>query len=79
MRAMAQAGIPLDAIFRAATINNAKQFGLERDYGTVQVGKVANLVLMKSNPLDTLRAWTTIEKIVVRGEVIDRESLAADR
>jgi imidazolonepropionase-like amidohydrolase len=33
MRAMAQAGIPLDAIFRAATINNAKQFGLDRDYG----------------------------------------------
>jgi Amidohydrolase family len=79
MRAMAQAGIPLDAIFRAATINNAKQFGLDRDYGTVQVGKVANLVLLKSNPLETLRAWSAIEKIVLRGEVIERESLAADR
>jgi imidazolonepropionase-like amidohydrolase len=79
MRAMAQAGIPLDAIFRAATINNARQFGLDHDYGTIQVGKIANLVLMKSNPLETLRAWTTIEKIVVHGEVIDRESLAADR
>jgi imidazolonepropionase-like amidohydrolase len=79
MRAMAQAGVPLDAIFRAATINNAKQFALDRDYGTVQVGKIANLVLMKSNPLETLRAWTTIEKIVVHGEVIDRASLAADR
>jgi imidazolonepropionase-like amidohydrolase len=79
MRAMAQAGIPLDAIFRAATINNAKQFGLERDYGTVQVGKVANLVLLKANPLETLRAWSAIEKIVLHGEVIEREALAADR
>jgi hypothetical protein len=79
MRAMAQAGIPLDAIFRAATINNAKQFGLDRDYSTVQVGKVANLLLLKANPLETLRAWSAIEKIVLHGEVIDRESLAADR
>lgn len=79
MRAMAQAGIPLDAIFRAATINNAKQFGLERDYGTVQVGKIANLVLLKLNPLETVRAWSAIEKVVLRGKVIERESLAADR
>lgn len=77
MRAMAQAGIPLDAIFRAATINNAKQFGLDRDYGTVAVGKMANLVLLKANPLETLRAWTMIEKVVLRGEVIERETLAA--
>jgi imidazolonepropionase-like amidohydrolase len=79
MRAFAQAGIPLDAIFRAATINNAKQFGLDRDYGTVEVGKIANLVLLNSNPLESVRAWSTIDKIVLHGEIIERESLAADR
>lgn len=79
MRAMAQAGIPLDALVRAATINNAKQFGLERDYGSVEVGKIANLVLLNLNPLETVRAWSAIEKIVLHGEVIERESLAADR
>jgi hypothetical protein len=79
MRAMAQAGIPLDAIFRAATINNAKQFGLDRDYGTVQAGKVANLLLLNANPLESVRAWSMIDRIVLRGEVIERASLAADR
>jgi hypothetical protein len=79
MRAFAQAGIPLDAILRAATINNAKQFGLDRDYGTVEVGKIANLVLLKSNPLETVRAWSAIDRIVLHGEIIERESLAADR
>jgi imidazolonepropionase-like amidohydrolase len=78
MRAMAQAGIPLDAIFRAATINNARQFGLDRDYGTVQTGKIANLLLLNSNPLETVRAWSMIDKIVLHGSVIDRETLAAD-
>jgi hypothetical protein len=79
MRAMAQAGIPLDAILRAATINNARQFGLDRDYGTVQVGKIANLLLLNSNPLASVRAWSAIDKIVLHGDVIERESLAADR
>jgi len=79
MRALAQAGIPLDAILRAATINNARQFGLERDYGTVQVGKIANLLLLQANPLETVRAWSRIDKVVLHGEVIERESLAAGR
>ena len=53
MRLMAQAGIPLPAIFRAATINNARQFRLDKDYGTVATGKVANLLLLEANPLET--------------------------
>ena len=77
MRAMAQAGIPLDAILRAATINNARQFRIEKDYGSVQTGKIANLLLLNANPLESVRAWSLIDRIVLRGAVIERESLAA--
>ena len=76
---MAQSGVPLPAIFRAATLNNARQFKLERDYGTIEAGKVANLLLLRTNPLETMRAWDDIDRIVLRGKVIDRRSLAADR
>ena len=79
MRFMAQSGIPLDAIFRAATINNAQQFGLDQDYGTIEPGKIANLLLLDANPLQTVRAWSLIDKVVLRGKVIEREMLAADR
>jgi len=79
MRLMAQSGIPLDAIFRAATLNNAKQFGLARDYGTVETGKIANLLLLDANPLETMRAWSQIDKVMLHGDVIEREVLAADR
>jgi imidazolonepropionase-like amidohydrolase len=79
MRMMAQSGIPLPAIFRAATINNARRFGLDKDYGTVEAGKVANLLLLTENPLETVRAWTSIDRIILRGDVIKRESLAAPR
>ena len=79
MRLMAQSGVPLPAIFRAATINNARQFGLDKDYGTVEPGKTANLLLLTGNPLETMRAWSQIEKVILHGEVIERETLAADR
>lgn len=79
MRMMAQSGVPLPAILRAATINNARQFGMEKDYGTVEPDKVANLLLLTANPLETVRAWTSIDRIILRGNVIKRESLAATR
>jgi imidazolonepropionase-like amidohydrolase len=79
MRMMAQSGIPLPAIFRAATINNARQFGMDKNYGTVEAGKVANLLLLTENPLETVRAWTSIDKVILHGDVIKRESLAAAR
>jgi imidazolonepropionase-like amidohydrolase len=77
MQQMARAGIPPRAIFEAATINNARQFRLERDYGTVERGKRANLLLLLANPLEDAGAWDRIDKVILGGKVIDRQSLAA--
>jgi imidazolonepropionase-like amidohydrolase len=79
MQLMAQAGIPLTAIFAAATINNARQFRLEKEYGTIERGKIANLLLLDGNPLASVEAWNRIDTIVLHGEPIERETLAADR
>ena len=75
---MAEAGVPLDAVLRAGTLNNAKQFGLEKDYGTVAVGKKANLLLLRSNPLQSVTAWNEIDTVVLHGAAIKRESLTAE-
>jgi imidazolonepropionase-like amidohydrolase len=77
MRLMAQAGVSMRGILEAATINNARQFGLAKDYGSVESGKLANLLLLKGNPLESVRAWSEIDRIVLRGKVIERETLAA--
>ena len=78
MQLMVQAGIPLSAIFAAGTINNARQLGLEKDYGTIEKGKIANLLLLEENPLASVEAWSKIDTVILRGEPIDRETLAAD-
>jgi hypothetical protein len=73
---MADAGISLNSIFAAATINNARQFKLDDDYGTVEVGKVANLLLLTDDPLETIEAWNFIEMIFLEGAAIERESFS---
>ena len=78
MKAMADAGVSLTAILAAATINNARQFNIDEDYGTVEVGKVANLLLLKQNPLTTVDAWSNIHHIILHGEVFNRSDFAAD-
>jgi imidazolonepropionase-like amidohydrolase len=78
MQRLAAAGLTPAQIFHAATDANARALGLDRDLGTVQPGKRANLLLLRADPNKTVEAYDTIVKVVVRGRVFDRAALAAD-
>lgn len=79
MRSMAEAGVSLPQILAAATINNAERFGLADDYGTVEVGKIANLLLLSADPLEDVEAWNRIDTIILHGRAHDRASFSARR
>ncbi len=70
-------GFSLSDIFKTATLGNAQILNIDKDYGSVEVGKVANLLLLKKNPLETIEAWDSIETVILHGEPIMRESLSA--
>ena len=78
MQAWSAAGIAPLAILRAATIDNAKAFGLADEIGSIEVGKRADLLLLAASPLQSSEAFDQIEKVIVAGVVIERDSLAAD-
>jgi imidazolonepropionase-like amidohydrolase len=77
MKQLQGAGMSLKQIFRAATISNAQEFKLDSQIGTIAPGKVANLVLMTKNPLETIDAYDSITTVFVRGKPIARKDLAA--
>ena len=79
MKAMVNAGLSLEEVLAAATINNAKQFRIDNDYGTVEVGKIANLLLLKNNPLKSVESWNSIETIILHGNTIAREDLVVNK
>jgi imidazolonepropionase-like amidohydrolase len=74
---LAGAGIPLDSLLKAVTIEAARAFHLDRRYGTVEAGKVANLLLLRANPLETVEAYDAIDLVISRGKVLERADLAA--
>ena len=73
----ADAGAPLILILKAATLDNANAFGLSKELGSIEVGKRADLLLLKQNPLSTVSAYDSIETIFLNGEPIAREALRA--
>lgn len=76
MQDLHNAGLSLAQLFKAATINNARTFRIDAQVGTIEAGKVANLVLMKMSPLDDIRAYDSIDTVWVRGKQAARGSLA---
>jgi len=78
MKAMVNAGLSFHKVLAAATINNAKQFNIDDDYGSVEVGKVANLLLLENNPLESIDAWDTINTVILNGKTIAREDLSVN-
>jgi len=77
MQKWSQIGVSLEQILMAATMNNAKAFNLESQYGSISINKIANLILLDKNPLETIEAYDTIDKIIIRGQLIDRKNLSA--
>jgi len=78
MRSWASAGISLQAIFKAATIDNAKAFGLDDQLGTIEPGKRADLLLFTENPLSNVTAYNTIKTVIIGGRPTDRQELSAN-
>lgn len=77
MRRLVEAGMTPRQVFDAATLANARALKLDRDIGTVQVGKKANLLLLREDPTRTIDAYAGIVKIILRGRTIDPGELAA--
>jgi imidazolonepropionase-like amidohydrolase len=54
--AMTYAGIPEAAVLHAATINGARALGVDDRLGSIEAGKLADMVVVRGNPLDDIKA-----------------------
>ncbi len=72
---LVQAGLsPLEAL-QAATRNTAQGVGLGDELGTVEVGKLADLVLLEADPLADITNTTRIAAVVVNGRLLEQAEL----
>ena len=65
---------PLQAL-EAATINPARTLGLSKDLGSLEAGKLADLVVMDANPFDNIRNTEKVSKVMLGGRLYDATTL----
>ena len=76
---LVQAGLtPMEAL-QAGTRRAAEMIRAEREFGTIEVGKRAHLLILGANPLVDIRNTRTLEVVVSEGRVVDRVKLLEKR
>ena len=65
---------PAEAL-RTATINPALFLNKEKDLGTVEAGKLADLVLLDANPLEDISNTRKINSVIINGQLLQRKDL----
>ncbi len=73
--AMTYAGLPPATVLRAATINGARALGIEDRLGSVEPGKLADLVIVSGNPIADIKVARDVRYVVKDGVVYDPKSL----
>lgn len=73
--AMQKSGMSNWQIIVASTINGAKILNKENEFGTIEVGKKANLILLNSNPVDSITNFSKIFRVINKGIVLNPETL----
>ena len=75
LHALVLAGIPPAAAIKMATINPARALRMSDTLGSIEAGKLADLAIIRGNPLEDIRRTRDVRLVVVRGELHEAQKL----
>jgi len=75
MWAFEMGGMTPVEVLRAATIDGARIVGIDQDLGSIETGKLADMVILDANPLEDIRNTETIDRVVQNGRLYDGDTL----
>ena len=77
LQLLVESGLTPQQVLQTATINAARLVGREADLGTVEAGKLADLVILNADPLADIRNVNDVDRVVKGGVVYDPAQTAA--
>jgi imidazolonepropionase-like amidohydrolase len=75
MWGFAQGGMPPVQVLRTATIDSARKLGMEGDIGSLEAGKLADLVILDANPLEDIYQTDKVDRVMLNGRLYDAGTL----
>jgi Tol biopolymer transport system component len=75
MWGLAMGGMTPREVLKAATIDGARIIGFEQDLGSLEVGKLADLVVLDKNPLVDIRHTNTVRYVMKNGDLFEADTL----
>ena len=69
--AMNHVGIPNMSVIRAATINGARALGIDDELGSIEVGKIADIIVVEGNPLIDIKSMRNLKSVIKDGVYYD--------
>jgi hypothetical protein len=73
--AMQRAGLTNWQLLQASTLNGAKAVGQEKQWGSIAPNKIASMILLSANPLDSISNWKKIELVINKGKLFRPDTL----
>jgi imidazolonepropionase-like amidohydrolase len=67
MELFVESGMSNSAVIHAATMVNARFFRIEKELGSIEKGKLADMILVRGNPLEDIKVMRNIEKVMING------------
>ena len=77
MNELVAAGLTPVEVLKAATLDAAEFHGRTADFGSIEAGRVADLVLLSANPLAAIQNTLKIDGVILGGRYMDRTALDA--
>lgn len=78
LQVMQQSGFSNWQILQSSTINGAKAVGKEKEFGSIQTGKLADIILLNANPLENIDNLKKIDVVINKGKILQPDSLIAE-
>ncbi len=75
MQLLAEGGMAPMRILRAATINGARTFGLDHQLGTIEPGKLADLIVLDLDPLTDIKNTNSVRYTMANGRLFESETM----
>lgn len=68
---MVELGLNEIDVLKAGTINSAKIAGVDNEQGSLEVGKLANFIILENNPIKNIEVLKDVEKVYFRGDLVN--------